>query len=238
MFEQKIKIKSYDVDHNDNLRVSSLLKYFQQIARENLDEFGMTYSFLRQYNIVFVLTKYAIKLHSHIHSDQTVILKTSPCAVHGVSFVRDFVLESDDGKKLAEASSAWVIIDYEKRSILRPNRLPMQVPVMERLVNFLPERTNVLEEFAFTFNSKVTYSKLDANNHLNNCNYVDIVMDGLYANLQSGVPDFSAVNMQFEHEAKLGDELCVNYVCEGNKYFVKCQNITSDNICFSAELEF
>ena len=137
MLTQEIKIKSFDVDHNDRIRISSLMKYFQQIARENLDSLGMTYNFLRQHNIVFVLTGYTIKLHAEIHSDDTVILKTAPCAVRGVSFIRDFTVESTNGKLLAEASSAWVIIDFEKRSVLRPNRLPIEIPTFDKLVDFI-----------------------------------------------------------------------------------------------------
>ena len=235
MLTQEIKIKSYDVDHNDNVRISSLMKYFQQIARENLDSFGMTYSFLRQHNIVFVLTKYTIKLHGSIHSDDTVFLNTAPCEIRGVSFIRDFTVNAPDGTLLVEASSAWVIIDYEKRSILRPNRLPMEIPTFDHLVDFIPERTNVLEDCKFTYCSKVTYSRLDANNHLNNCNYVDLIMDGLYFNLDS-VPDIKEITMQFDHEAVLSDDLAVNYGINDNVILVKCDNKTSGNVCFCAEI--
>jgi len=235
MFTQEFTIKSYDVDHNDNVRISSLMKYFQQIARENLDFFGMTYSFLRQHNIVFVLTKYTIKLHGNIHSDDKVILNTAPCEIRGVTFIRDFTVTAPDGSLLVEASSAWVIIDFEKRSILRPNRLPMEIPTCDRLVDFIPDRTNVLEDFEFTYCSKVPYSRLDANNHLNNCNYVDLIMDGLYEHLDN-VPEIKEITMQFDHEAVLRDELSLNYSINDNVIGVKCDNTTSGNVCFCAEI--
>ena len=73
MFVKEIKIKSYDVDKNNNARISSIMKYFQQIARENLDQFGMTYDYLREHNIVFVLTKYKFKFYKNLHCDEKFI---------------------------------------------------------------------------------------------------------------------------------------------------------------------
>ena len=174
MYIKPITIASFDVDRNGNAKVSALMRYFQQIARENIDQFGMTYDFLRQNNIVFVLTKYKIKIHDKILSDCEYIFKTAPCAIHGISFIRDFLIEDKNRKIVAEASSTWIIIDYINRSILRPNKLPKEIPPCDKLVDFIPERirTNVLEgdlcqNKMTDYQTKVSYTLLDQNNHLN-----------------------------------------------------------------------
>lgn len=236
MYTKEIKIKSYDVDNNSHLKLSSIMKYFQQVARENLDELGFTYDYLRKLNIVFVLSKYKIKTYRPIKADEHVIIKTSPCEVRGVFFIRDFAVEDSNGTRLIEASSSWVIIDFEKRSVLRPNHFPGVIPTDERLVDFYPERTNVLEECSFSYTTNVLYSQLDSNNHLNNCVYADIMFDGICQNGHN-VPENFEMDMSFDHEALLGDELVVNYyIDDTKKFYISCINNTQQNTCFTVVL--
>jgi acyl-CoA thioesterase FadM len=219
------------------------MKHFQQIARENLDEFGMSYSFLRDHNIVFVLTKYKFKFHGQLNCDETYVFKTAPCQVQGVSFIRDFLIEDKNGKIVAEASSTWIIIDYINRSILRPNKLPKEIPHCDKLVDFIPERirTNVLEgdllESKMTdYKFKVSYTSLDQNNHLNNCNYADILIDGLFEN-NIELPDSYEIEMSFDHEAKVFSELCVHFE-KSDSIIAICKNLTDDSTCFTAEVKY
>ena len=78
MFSKEIKVKSYDVDKTSNIKLSSIMKYFQQIARENLDEFGMTYDFLREHNIIcslnYIKFLFYIIRYIFLHIPQFVIL--------------------------------------------------------------------------------------------------------------------------------------------------------------------
>ena len=243
MYIKTIKIASFDVDRNGKAKVSSIMRYFQQIARENLDEFGMTYDFLRENNIVFVLTKYKIKILSNILSDTEYVFKTAPCAVQGVSFIRDFVIEDLDGKRVAEASSSWIIINYLTRSIMRPNKLPKTITPSDKLVDFSPDRirTNVLDESSVldamnNYSTKVSYTMLDQNNHLNNCNYADILADGLFEN---GIEftDSYQIDMSFDHEAKVLDELNVHFSKDKeNLILASCENKTENTTCFTAEI--
>ena len=243
MYIKPITIASFDVDRNGNAKVSALMRYFQQIARENIDQFGMTYDFLRQNNIVFVLTKYKIKIHDKILSDCEYIFKTAPCAIHGISFIRDFLIEDKNGKIIAEASSTWIIIDYINRSILRPNKLPKEIPPCDKLVDFIPERirTNVLEgdlcqNKMTDYQTKVSYTLLDQNNHLNNCNYADILIDGLFEN-DIELPDSYQIEMSFDHEAKVLSELCVHFE-RAESIIAVCKNLTENSTCFTAEVKF
>jgi len=196
--------------------------------------------FLYLYIIInFVLTKYKFKFHKNLHCDEKFIFKTSPCDIHGVSFIRDFIVEDSNGNLCCESSSSWVIIDFEKRSILRPNRLPLPITADSKLVDFLPDRisTNVREGILPCYNTTVTYSQLDANNHLNNCNYADIMTDGIYA-LKNEVPFIRELDMSFDHEAAVGSELGVVYDFGNDECIISCYNKTSGLSCFTARIVY
>ena len=140
-YSRDIKIASYDVDQNNTLRVSCMMQYFQQIARENLDMFGLTYDFLRENDIVFVLSRYSIKQSAPLYADRTYTFRTSPSLIHGPYFIRDFAVTDENGNTLVLASTAWVIIHYSDRRLLRPNSLPIQIPIGTRLCDFIPDKT-------------------------------------------------------------------------------------------------
>ena len=239
MYIKEIKVKSYDVCKNNTIKLSSVMQYFQQIARENLDMLGMTYNFLKEKNIVFVLTKYKIKIFKSMFADEKYIYKTSPCAVSGVSFIRDFLIEDYNSNVFAEASSTWIIIDFEKRTILRPNKLPFEISPDVKLVDFTPERirTSALSEPSYVYFTKVKYSQLDANNHLNNCHYADIIIDGIYEN-GFLLPESYEFDISYEHEAALGAELKLDFYNSDNKIYVECNNLTDGSICFSAYFRY
>ncbi len=209
------------------------MRYFQQIAREDLERFGMSYEFLRDNNIVFVLSKYKIKVYDTIPSETYYTLRTSPCEVKGVSFIRDFVLIDSNGKCVAEASSSWVIINFLTRRILRPTQLPKEVIPDDKLVGFAPEKILIDGDINFYYNVKVMHSLLDENNHLNNCNYMDIIFDGLYEN-NIEASQIANVDISFEHEALFDDMLRAEYSVTDDNISVKCYNLTQDNICFNA----
>lgn len=243
MYSKEIKVKSYDVDRTGNIKLSSMMKYFQQIARENLDGLGMTYDFLREHNIVFVLSKYKIRILNKMHADKKYIFKTSPCAIQTVYFIRDFVVEDEFGNRYAEATSLWVIIDFISHSILRPSKLPREIFPDARLVDFDIERnrTKVREKYDYNYKTDVSFSQLDQNNHLNNCYYADIIFDSIYANdiyvrqpqLQPQTQAY-CIDLSFEHEAKFKSKLDVKICCDDSSITIVCHNDTDDNICFSA----
>ena len=233
-YSRDIKIASYDVDQNNCLRISCMMQYFQQIARENLDMFGLTYDFLRENDIVFVLSRYSIKRFLPMYADRTYTFRTSPSLIHGPYFVRDFAVTDSDGNIAALASTAWVIIHYSDRRLLRPNALPIQIPIGTRLCDFIPDKTDVRENFEHRYNVHVVNSMLDSNNHLNNCHYMDIVTDGLY---ESNLPtDYTEFHLNYVHEAHFHDDLEVFYTVEDSTCFVRVLNSTQNNVCFTAVL--
>ena len=233
-YSRDIKIASYDVDQNNTLRVSCMMQYFQQIARENLDMFGLTYDFLRENDIVFVLSRYSIKQSAPLYADRTYTFRTSPSLIHGPYFIRDFAVTDENGNTLVMASTAWVIIHYSNRRLLRPNALPIQIPIGTRLCDYIPDKTDVRENGDYHYNVRVVNSLLDSNNHLNNCHYMDLLIDGLYENDLS--VDYSEFHLNYVQEAHYDDELMIDYAVENNSVYVRVANHTQNSTCFTAVL--
>ena len=144
MLEQTIKIKSYDVHPNGVVKISALQKYMQQIAREDSDSYGATYAKMREANMVFVITRLAVEFERPLRDEDIVTIRTINNRLEGASFVREFLFFSG-GEQVAAATTLWALLDFEKRSILRPSALPFTIPALNLPVPGIPVQKRLTE---------------------------------------------------------------------------------------------
>lgn len=235
MLEQTIKIKSYDVHPNGVVKISALQKYMQQIAREDSDSYGATYAKMREANMVFVITRLAMEFERPLRDEDIVTIRTINNRLEGASFVREFLFFSG-GEQVAAATTLWALLDFEKRSILRPSALPFIIPALNLPVPGIPVQKRLTEQGMVLTPSgerHVTFSDLDENNHLNNAYYSDIVADfapvSLYDHWISGL------QIAFLSEARLGDTLAVGVQERESGFLLTARNGRIGANCFEAQ---
>jgi len=76
MLEKAYRINSYDVSPNGLVKVSALQKYMQQLAREDCNSYGATYTNMRENNMVFVITKIGLEITGEIRSEDIITIRT------------------------------------------------------------------------------------------------------------------------------------------------------------------
>lgn len=233
MKEQTVLICSYDVLPDGNVKPSALQRYFQQIALEDIAQCGATYTALREHSMVFVLAKLQIDRQKEIRSGDTVLLRTFPYKVEGVTFFRAFELWRN-GEVIGYADSRWVLLNYKRRTIMRPSDLPfaieeslpsVQLPVMPRRIaqNSVPD---------CVVSRTVLLTEVDENHHLNNCYYSDYVID--HAPVDVCKNAIRSMCIIFEHEAYLGDTLELRYQRCDEGFTAIALNKTNGKACFQA----
>ena len=63
---KKLELYSYDANPDGSVKIPSLMKHFQQIAREDLNTYGITYNMMRDANQVFVIIKAKLEFKKKI----------------------------------------------------------------------------------------------------------------------------------------------------------------------------
>ncbi len=241
MIEKNITVASFDVYPNSSIKPSALQRYMQQLAREDCDEMGYTYNDMRDINMVFVMTKMGISVKKPVFAYDTLTVRTFNNRISGVTFEREFEFFRD-GEKVIHATTQWVIVKYDDRSIVRPKTFPFDIPAhgidcgsieLPRVIKSDDEQTCIGQRI-------VRLSDLDENDHLNNCVYSDIAMDHLndYDRKLQYVQDIKII---FRHEAKLSDALSISAgmrVSEEGQtvHTVSAFNDTSNQACFESEI--
>ncbi len=236
---KKCKLCNYDVNLESVCRVSSMYKYFQQAAREDLDALGLPYEKLLGRGMVFVLVKMQTRFYEPLFTDDEFEIETCHRKVKGASFIRDYLV-TQNGKTIAQASSYWVLIDFNTRKICRPTVLGDELGEPRELIPFeidtkltFPENISA-DEYAY----RVVYSDIDENKHMNNTRYPDICMDAIGNELKNVYA--SEVRIDYINEAKLGEALILDFVrdSDNNAYYFKAINIDTGEKCFDAVLKF
>lgn len=236
--EKKITIRSYDVMYNSTHKISSLYKYFQQIASDDLDAFGISYEALLERGIVFVLAKMKTVFYAPLHKKDEFFLKSCHRRVKGVSFIRDYIL-TKNGETVAEASSYWVLMDINTRKLCRPSVLNSDISEPLELCSFEIDERFSFPDFveADNYCYDVAFSDIDENRHMNNTRYPDICLDAL-----GEIPDnayVSEIFIDYLAESKLGERLEIQY----NKshlddcHYFSAHNLSSGKKCFNAKIK-
>ena len=120
-FALQARISSYETDLFSNMKLSSMARYFQEIAGRQLRENGLSYTFLREHGYVFLITKLNLLVYRYPKHMQDVVFETwaKPLG-KGAEFIRCYEVRDLHGTVLAEATTHWVLADPVTHKIVRP----------------------------------------------------------------------------------------------------------------------
>lgn len=235
----KTRIESYDVYPNADVRISSVFRLFQKAAGDDCDNTGLTYDILRENNIAFVLTKMTMEVLDNIRVYDNITVSTKPRGCRGASFLRDYEIIKD-GKTVARCCSEWVIINFEKRRILRPSCLDQLggVPVDNSDIFEIecPDMNFTEIDMDYSDTRKVYYSHIDRNDHMNNTFYTDIVYDYLpdfYKETLKGIK----ISIRYVAEIAINGEFDIYTKQDEHQFKLLAKNKNTDKIIFTSIVE-
>lgn len=207
-WNEQFKIHSYETDVSGKATVATLCNYFQEIAGNHATHLGVGIEHLNEDSKTWVLSRLKVNLNTIPFSGETVRVETWPCGVESLLALRCFRLWNRNDVLLAQAYSAWVIIDLNSR---RPVRIP------EEIVRLRPTlydsfdmdlRTPLpkLSEVAYEKTLKVRRSDMDINRHVNNVHYIEWGMEALPEEFAESA-NMKSLEIQFRAECGKGDHI-------------------------------
>ena len=208
--EKILTVCSYDVLPDGHIKPSAMQRYMQQLAREDLDCCGATYEAMREQSMVFVIIKLRMDFLLDIRCGDTLLLKTFPYKVEGVTWFRSFEAYRN-GELVMTADSRWVLINYKTRAILRPSELKFPYSSVEAPREYppIPRRIPFSGTPFCETQRRIYLTQTDENHHLNNCVYSDLALDD--APIETDGKRIKTVCILFEREATVGETLNLRY---------------------------
>lgn len=206
VWTESFKVRSFDADASGQIAVTSLCNFFQEVAGNHARELGVSIEQLRTVHLTWMLSRLHVKIRRYPSIRDTLFVDTWPSGHNGLYATRDFRVFTESGDEIAQATSAWLIIDLNR---MRPLRVPdfieaIPVPELERAIPdtfgkmIPPERTNILKHI------EVKYADLDVNQHANNVSFIDWALACLPHDLQHA-HQLESLEIDFKGQAKSGD---------------------------------
>lgn len=217
VFEFSGHIRYSEVDHRALLTLPALIDYFQDCSTFQSEAVGVGMEWLKQEQKAWVLSHWQIAVDRYPRLCEEVAVGTFAYKFRGLMASRNFYMRDASGQIIARADSTWVFMDLAKGKPAKPSPehtdpyglgTPLDMPAESRKVS-LPEHLEAREPFP------VRRSMIDTNEHVNNCQYVQMVLELLPRETSPRI-----TRVDYRRAAVLGDVICPFMAQEGGRTVV------------------
>ena len=183
--------KATECGIGDKLYCSSLIGDLQEAAERSSNAVGYGTSFLKDNSICWIILKMRLHFSELPNWHETFRIRTWSNYLDKIYYGRDFEIYSSDNRLIGQASSAWILADWNThRPVIASKRPELPPPTIQdpRLVFgekcpkiFFPTRNDIADETTKPVIIKYAdYTELDRNRHVNNSRYTAWAYDALF----------------------------------------------------------
>ena len=171
--------------------IETICNFMNDAAGDHCIESNLTVEDLNRIGLTWMLSRMHIRFNKMPVKGDRVRVETWPTGARGLYSCRDFRITDDSGSVLAEAASAWLTINLEKRRVVRlPDIVHRIHPDPAEAENVFPEnfksKLSEPSETPAADSFMAVYSTLDINNHVTSPVYIRWMLDALPADFRSG----------------------------------------------------
>lgn len=232
MYSFENRVRFSEVDEKQELRLTSLINYFQDCSTFQSEGLGVGIDALKEYGKAWVLNSWQICINRYPMMREEVRIETWPTGFEGLYGTRNFRLCTKTGEVLAYANSIWVFMDMQRGRPIRPT----EEDIKEYLVEPPMEMEYASRKIALpkTFEPgqvyPVMHSQIDTNGHMNNSQYVMIALEVCQEGRCA-----KQIRVEYKKSAVFGDVLYTKIAKEEKRTVVV---LTDENDKIYAAVEF
>ncbi|MDH3267827.1 MAG: thioesterase [Ignavibacteria bacterium] len=242
IWETTTKIRAFDVDANDRLKVNTILDYFQDAASNDAERLDFGYSNFVPRGLTWVLSWAKFEFIKYPKFIDEVKIQTWGKKQHKLYSIRDYLMFDSKDEIICRGTSAWLLLDSKS---LRPKILPQLFPEIkmhdsiDALIDLPQKITHTLQQDSI-YSTQVRYSDIDLNQHANNASYIKFMLDCFDKEFHKEHTIKSLV-VSFSAESKFGDEIQLYKGTEKDNpltHYIEAKNQTSSKMVFQAIVEW
>lgn len=178
-YSQKFVITIYDIDFCGNLKLNSILNYFQEVATRHAMILNIDYHNLIKVNEFWVLSRICAEVDRYPKLGDEITVVTYPISPRLVDCDRDYYILDKSGEVLIRGVSKWLILDSNTHKIKKVNpRYFEGLSFFDKRAIQNPEwKVEQVENMEEVYNNKVTLDDIDFNRHMNNSKYANVIFN-------------------------------------------------------------
>lgn len=218
-FEKEFFLTGSYVDVHDDIRMSSLLTFLQDVAGEHSTRNGFSRTECLKNNLVWIINRYHIIIDRMPHYFEPIRVYTWVGKTSHVAFTRYHQVFAQDGSSLVRTASVWSVIEQTQRKLIVPSKYGIVFEASET-GSEIPHKAPITHlETTRSSDFVVPYSYIDQNGHMNNCRYMDLVDDVLADDFE-GRPR-KEIRIEYNNEIRRGETLHTEWGEENGLVFLK-----------------
>ncbi|MEE4176808.1 MAG: acyl-ACP thioesterase domain-containing protein [Bacteroides sp.] len=180
-FEQDYLIHYYETAQRQELRITNLMNYFEEVALMQSEERKVGLNYYQKNNVGWMLHKWDITIQRNPVFGQQILVRTLPVSMVGFMGFRKFWVFDSSGKTMITAKSAWIFVNTLYK---RPIRVSEEMKRAYRTVTQPEEKLEIpdvpaLQKADFSREFFVRQADIDINQHVNNVRYLDWALEAL-----------------------------------------------------------
>jgi len=204
VWTESVTVRTDDLTPMGDASLPALGAYLQEAAGPHAAALGVSMDALAEDGRAWVLARLRMHVDRRPSRGRTVTIETWPSGLNGLYATREFEI-AVGGTDVGRATSAWFLIDLERRRPVRPPRAvrtldpPDRPPALPHEEEALARPTRTDHEHTTT----VGYHDLDRNEHVNNVRYLAWALDALPTSVFETYR-CRDVALEFRHEVARG----------------------------------
>jgi medium-chain acyl-[acyl-carrier-protein] hydrolase len=224
------RVHSYEIDFKGDATFPVLCQFMQETAWEHAEHMEVGFSHLMKRNLIWVLSRQAVKINSFPKWEDKIKIHTWPSGRDRLFCYRDFKIVNEQDDVIGTATTTWFAMDLEKH---RPQRTDSYIQWENRPMDkVLPDFARRIERLNSTNETRVvhvTCSDLDVNAHVNHVKYVNYILDSFPLDFMR-THRLTLFEANYLSEALFNDEIAVRYEKKENGSFLHSLMRNSDHI--------
>ena len=212
------RIRFSEVDHTRRITLPGIVNYFQDCSTFQSEDLGLGIMHCSERKRAWILSSWQVVVERYPEIGEKIQTSTWATDFKGLFGERNFCMTDAEGKKLAYANSVWAYMDMKKGRPVRPSAEevdpygsgePLEMDYQPRKIK-LPESAVKKEPFA------VRKYHIDTNEHVNNCQYVQMAMEYI-----EHTGDIRQVRVEYKNSAVYGDIIVPKVAAEETRTVVE-----------------
>lgn len=221
IYEFDSRVRYSETDHHGTMTLPALIDYFQDCSTFQSEDIGLGMKILKEEKRAWILSYWQIIIKRYPQLCERMTVGTFATEFKALFGKRNFYMKDEQGKILACANSIWVFMNTETGRPCRPEQKDVEpygisealdMPYEDRKIK-LPEETEELAVF------QVQRHHIDTNEHVNNCQYVQMALEYLPVDYQ-----VEQVRIEYKNSAVLGDRIYPKIAIEKERTVIELCN--------------
>ena len=210
IYRAQFTVHSTDCDPYNRMKPSALLSIMQEVAGDHCKDTPVDWESLAARNLFFAITRQHVQITRLPRQGEVITVETWPGITSRVAYPRSTVCYDSEGNELFRAMSLWVLMDMTTRAMVLPGKSGVELTGSVRGNELATPGSLAPKSFTANMRRQVMYSELDRNGHMNNCRYMDWMLDILPSGFHASHPltDFT---VSYLSEAKEGQQVDLSY---------------------------